>query len=93
MSGLQKDALTNDRFSDQMNTSVTGITQHGMPADGKFNYTSDKRRTKYNAEKMLQAEKNLDHFWNLYDTRRRTKVGKTIDASMGEHVPSTGDYH
>jgi hypothetical protein len=84
---FRKDSLTQERFTDQMNTSLTGITQYGMPAGGKFNYPSDKRRTKQNTEKMIEAEKNLDHFWSLYDTRWKKLVGKTMDASMGEHVP------
>jgi hypothetical protein len=70
-----------------MNTSLTGITQYGMPSGGKFTYPSDKRRTKQNTEKMIVAEKNLDHFWSLYDARWKRLVGKTINASMGEHVP------
>jgi hypothetical protein len=69
MNGLQKDSLTQVSFSDQMNTALTGITQYGMPSDGKFNYPSGKRRTAQNTEKMIQAEKNLDHFWTLYDAR------------------------
>jgi hypothetical protein len=46
--------------------------------EGRFNYPSDKQRTKQTTEKMQQAESNLDLFWNKFDQEYRKRGSKSL---------------
>ena len=72
---------------EHMDHVLKGIVTLAMPKDGKFNYPTDKKRTKQTTEAMIKAEKSLDLFWSKYDANWRRLAGKTIDASMGDHIP------
>lgn len=39
----------------------------GDPTSEKFDYPSEKRRTKQNVERMRQSEQNLEKFWAVVD--------------------------
>ena len=58
-----------------------------MPGDGKFNYPTDKKRTKQTTEAMITAEKNLDLFWSRFDVNWKRLAGKNISDCMGDHAP------
>ena len=58
-----------------------------MPGDGKFNYPTDKKRTKQTTETMITAEKNLDLFWSRFDVNWKRLAGKNIGNCMGDHAP------
>ena len=58
-----------------------------MPGDGKFNYPTDKKRTKQTTETMITAEKNLDLFWSRFDVNWKRLAGKNISDCMGDHAP------
>jgi len=58
-----------------------------MPGDGKFNYPTDKKRTKQTTEAMMTAEKNLDLFWSRFDVNWKRLAGKNISDCMGDHAP------
>ncbi|KAK5125371.1 hypothetical protein LTR85_000480 [Meristemomyces frigidus] len=45
----------------------------GSPAEGRFHYPVDKRRTKENHEAMQAAERNLDAFWGQIDRNFEVK--------------------
>jgi hypothetical protein len=83
-----KDIQTLMDFQDNLNDLLVGVAPYGMPRGGRFNYPSDKRRTKENTEKMIEAEKNLDEFWTLIEARWKKLARKSLERSMGEHVPS-----
>jgi hypothetical protein len=51
----------------------------GAPVEGRFNYPSDKRRTKQTTDKMRQAESNLHLFWSKVDSEYRKKSGKSLN--------------
>jgi len=71
-----------------MDHVMTGITPFAMPQDGKFHYPTDKKRTKQTTETMIAAEKHLDLFWSKFDMNWKKIAKKSIDASMGHHIPS-----
>lgn len=50
-----------------MDSVLKGIIPLAMPGDDKFNYPTDKKRTKVNHEAMIKAEQNLDEFWAKFD--------------------------
>jgi hypothetical protein len=70
-----------------MDQVLKGITQMAMPGDGKFNYPTDKKRTKQTTEAMITAEKNLDLFWSRFDMTWKRLAGKNIGDCMGDHSP------
>jgi hypothetical protein len=70
-----------------MDQVLKGITQMAMPGDSKFNYPTDKKRTKQTTEAMIAAEKNLDLFWSRFDVNWKRLAGKNILACMGDHSP------
>jgi hypothetical protein len=70
-----------------MDQVLKGITQMAMPGDGKFNYPTDKKRTKQTTEAMITAEKNLDLFWSRFDVNWKRLAGKNISDCMGDHAP------
>ncbi|KAL2075052.1 hypothetical protein VTL71DRAFT_8832 [Oculimacula yallundae] len=73
-------------FMDQMDSVLKSIVPLTMPADGKFNYPTDKKRTKENHEAMIKAEANLDNFWAKFDRNYKRLTRKTIDTAMGDHI-------
>jgi hypothetical protein len=46
---------------------------HGIPAQGRFHYPVDKRRTKEKHEAMRASEHNLDAFWRAMDANMERK--------------------
>ena len=53
------------------------LAKVGAPADGKFNYPSEKRRTLENTQAMRKAEQNLDLFWQTADQHFAKKRGRS----------------
>jgi hypothetical protein len=74
-------------FEENMDNVIIGITEFAMPGDGKFNCPTDKKRTKQATEAMIKAENNLDLFWGKFDRNWRKVTGKSVDMSMGKHIP------
>lgn len=70
-----------------MDEVLLGITPLAMPGDRKFYYPVEKKRTKENTEKMIEAERKLDYFWLKFDANWRRLAGKSINACMGDHTP------
>lgn len=70
---------------DQFDKVLKGIVPLAMPQDGKFDYSTDKKRTKQAAEAMIKAEQNLDLFWSKFDLS--WKKPTNIVATMTEHAP------
>lgn len=58
------------------------LAKAGMPADGKFQYPSDRRRTQQATETMRKAEQNLDLFWRTVDQQYKTKTGRTLHQAV-----------
>ncbi|KAK2760336.1 hypothetical protein FQN54_002404 [Arachnomyces sp. PD_36] len=54
----------------------------GSPADGKFTYPSDQRRTEESTETMRIGEQNLDKFWQSVDQQYQEKTGKSLQETM-----------
>jgi hypothetical protein len=74
-------------YMENMDHVMKGITQLAMPGGGKFNYPTDKKRTKQTTEAMMTAEKNLDLFWFRFDVNWKRLAGQSIADCMGDHTP------
>lgn len=85
--GVFEEARYQMELMELMDYVLKGITQLGMPGDGKFDYATDKKRTKHATDMMVQAEENLDYFWSMYDASWKRLTRKSVEASMGHHGP------
>jgi hypothetical protein len=61
-----------------INFNNLSLAKVGMPSDGKFQYPSDRRRTKQATETMRNAEQNLDLFWKSVDQQYENKTGRSL---------------
>jgi hypothetical protein len=61
---------------EHMGHILKGIVTLAMPKDDKFNYPTDKKRTKQTIEAMIKAERNLDLFWSKYDASWKRLTAK-----------------
>lgn len=77
------------RVMDQFDDVMKGITPFAMPQDGKFDYPTDKKRTKEATETMIKAEQNLDLFWRKFDANWKRLTRQTNLATM---VPNAPDH-
>ncbi|KAG0043303.1 hypothetical protein BGZ83_011550 [Gryganskiella cystojenkinii] len=57
-------------------------------SDGRYFYPVDKRRTKETTMAMQEAERNLDKFWEKWDSFLLQKVGVTHQGYMAELLDS-----
>jgi hypothetical protein len=73
---------------EHMDDVLKRIVELAMPKDWKFNYPTDKKHAKQTTEAMIKDEQNLDRFWSKSDANWKRLTGKTVDANMGDHIPS-----
>ncbi|KAE8453917.1 hypothetical protein EG329_007693 [Mollisiaceae sp. DMI_Dod_QoI] len=55
------------------------FSQLGAPTEGRFDYPSDKRRTKQSTERMRKAESSLDMFWDHVDKSYQAKTKHSLN--------------
>ena len=58
------------------------VARLGNPADGRFAYPFEKRRTKQNIESLQRAERNLDEFWAGIDRLVYEKCGSLENTAV-----------
>ncbi len=58
------------------------LAKVGMPSEGRFQYPSDKRRTRQVTETMRKAEENLDLFWQTVDQQYKNKTGRPLHQAL-----------
>lgn len=68
-------------------SSLARAAKLGDPSDRKFNYPSEKRRTKENTATLIQSERNLDNFWVTIDRLVYNGCG-SLDGSAVERLLS-----
>ena len=67
------------KVADLMNNAKgLSLASVGSPSEGRFQYPSDKRRTRETTDTMRKAEFNLDLFWQTVDQHFTGKCGKTL---------------
>ncbi|RDL38913.1 Uncharacterized protein BP5553_03253 [Venustampulla echinocandica] len=88
VSGLFEEAKYTMEWMEHMDYVLKGIAELAMPKDEKFYYPTDKKRTSQTTDAMIKAERNLDLFWSRYNLNWKRIARKTVDASMGDHIPS-----
>lgn len=59
-----------------------------LPGDGRFTYPVHKRRTRENVAQMIEAEKNLDAFWQAVDQEMVNKgaITPSVAGLLSERV-------
>lgn len=72
---------------EQVEAVMHHVTPYAMIADGKFKYPVDKKRNKQTAEAMIQAEQNLDFFWEQFDSFWKNLHRTTVQKSMMHLAP------
>ncbi|QSZ29250.1 hypothetical protein DSL72_003762 [Monilinia vaccinii-corymbosi] len=84
---IEKEFQQRSRLVDGVSPNIKGISlaKIGCPADGRFYYPSDKRRSKKNTESMRKAEHNLDEFWEKVDGVYRKNTGVTLTQAV-QHI-------
>lgn len=71
------------KFAELMNNAKgLSLASVGSPSDGRFQYPSNKRRTRETTTTMWMAEFNLDLFWQTVDKHFMGKCGKTLHQSI-----------
>ena len=59
------------------------VAKLGDPSGSRFNYPSDKRRTKENTATLIQTEQNLDNFWAAIDRLVYNGCGSLDGTAVG----------
>lgn len=72
---------------EQVEVVMHHVTPYAMIGDGKFKYPVDKKRNKQTTEAMIQAEQNLDFFWEQFDGFWKKIHRTTAEKSMMHLAP------
>lgn len=74
-------------MAEQVEAVMHHATPYAMIGDGKFKYPVDKKRNKLTTEAMIQAEQNLDFFWEQFDSFWKKLHRTTVEKSMMHLAP------
>ncbi|KAE9988063.1 hypothetical protein EG328_000533 [Venturia inaequalis] len=75
------------KMPEQVAAVMHHVTTYAMIGDGKFKYPVDKKRNKQTTEAMIQAEQNLDFFWEQFDGFWKKLHRTTVQKSMMHLAP------